>query len=104
MTPYCNPTTPTECNYNQLLKKERKIIERCFGQLKRRFPILQYVCRVKLDNVVKILGDTEFEPAEEIEHVQDDVEDANIHEEVPLRQQGEEIRNNLSIVIQNLIT
>ncbi|CAH1993885.1 unnamed protein product [Acanthoscelides obtectus] len=40
MTPFINPTPGAEINYNKLLKQERVISERCFGQLKRRFPIL----------------------------------------------------------------
>ncbi|CAH1988584.1 unnamed protein product [Acanthoscelides obtectus] len=51
MTPFRNPTLGAEINYNKLLKQERVITERCFGQLKRRFRILHYVCRVKLENV-----------------------------------------------------
>ncbi|CAH1987848.1 unnamed protein product [Acanthoscelides obtectus] len=51
MTPFRNPTPGAEINYNKLLKQERVIIKRCFGQVKRRFPVLQYVCRVKLENV-----------------------------------------------------
>ncbi|CAH2012763.1 unnamed protein product [Acanthoscelides obtectus] len=39
MTPVRNPTPGAEINYNKLLKQERVIIERCFGQLKRRFPM-----------------------------------------------------------------
>ncbi|CAH1958140.1 unnamed protein product [Acanthoscelides obtectus] len=74
MTPFRNPTPGAEINYNKLSKQERAIIERCFGQLKRRFPILQSVFRVKLENVLKIiiacivlynvatsLGDPDFE-------------------------------------------
>ncbi|CAH2000150.1 unnamed protein product [Acanthoscelides obtectus] len=37
MTSFRNPTPGAEINYNKLLKQERVIIERCFGQLKRRF-------------------------------------------------------------------
>ncbi|CAH1999705.1 unnamed protein product [Acanthoscelides obtectus] len=55
MTPFRNPTPGAEINYNKLLKQKRVIVERCFGHLKRRFPILQYVCRVKLENVQKII-------------------------------------------------
>ncbi|CAH2016435.1 unnamed protein product [Acanthoscelides obtectus] len=44
-----------EINYNRLSKQERVIIERCFGLLKCRFSILQYVCCVKLGNVPKII-------------------------------------------------
>lgn len=50
-----NPTPGEEVNYNKLLKKGRVIIEQCFGQLKRRFPILQYVYCVKLENVQKMI-------------------------------------------------
>lgn len=114
MTPFRNPTSPAEVNYNKLFKKERVIIERCFGQLKRRFPILQYVCRVKLENVPKIivtcvvlhniaktLGDRDFEPAEEIPEEDEENHHDNNSDEQALRQQGQEIRNNLSIVMYN---
>ncbi|CAH1964379.1 unnamed protein product, partial [Acanthoscelides obtectus] len=95
-TPFRNPTPGAEINYNKLLNQERVIIDRCFSQLKRRFPILQYVCRVKLENVPKIiiacivlhnvaksLGDPDIELVE-----QDPDEDEGNHEndELPLRQ------------------
>ncbi|CAH1967912.1 unnamed protein product [Acanthoscelides obtectus] len=72
LTSFRNPTLGTEINYthNKLLKQEIVIIERC--------PILQYVCRVKLENVPKIiiacivlhnvaksLGDPDFELVEQ---------------------------------------
>ncbi|CAH1976012.1 unnamed protein product [Acanthoscelides obtectus] len=93
-----NPIPEAEINYNKLLKQERVIIERCFGQLKRRFPILQYVCGLKLENVPKIiiacivlhhvakrLGHSDFELVE-----QDPDEDEGNHEndELPLCQLG----------------
>ncbi|XP_044745098.1 putative nuclease HARBI1 [Coccinella septempunctata] len=111
MTPFRNPYSGPELNYNKLLKKERVIIERCFGQLKRRFPILQYVCRVKLEkvpkiivacfvlhNVAKTLKDIDLEVTEEVIE-EDDNDNGEI--DVPLQQQGREIRRNLSIVINN---
>lgn len=114
MTPFRNPTPGAELRYNKLLKKERVIIERCFGQLKRRFPILQYVCRVKLENVPKIiiacvmlhniaktLADPDFQAGEEEpEEVEDAAPEENENnDELPLRQQGQQIRRNLSLVI-----
>ncbi|CAH1977742.1 unnamed protein product [Acanthoscelides obtectus] len=88
ITPFRNPTPGAEINYNKLLKQERAIIERCFGQLKRWFPILQYVCCVKWENVLKIiiacivlhnvaksLGDPDIELVE-----QDPDEDEGNHE------------------------
>lgn len=55
MTPFRNPQTDRERKFNKLLAKERVIIEQCFGQLKRRFPILGYVCRIKLENVPNMI-------------------------------------------------
>ncbi|CAH1956586.1 unnamed protein product [Acanthoscelides obtectus] len=42
MTPFRNPTPGAEINYKKLLKQKKVLIDRCFGQLKRRFPILEY--------------------------------------------------------------
>lgn len=111
MTPFTNPTPGAELKFNQLLKRERVTIERCFGQLKRRFPILQYVCRVKLQkvpkvivtcivlhNVAKTLGDPDWEPQEVMN---DDEDDDHLDQIGPLRQQGQEIRRNLSLIINN---
>ncbi|XP_047106771.1 putative nuclease HARBI1 [Schistocerca piceifrons] len=74
MTPFQNPETPDERAYNRLHSKERVIIEWCFGQVKRRFPILQNKIRLAqtkipsviiacfvLHNVAKHLGDEDFE-------------------------------------------
>nr|CAH7723213.1 unnamed protein product [Callosobruchus chinensis] len=55
MTPYRNPNTPEETRYDNLLKKERMCIERCFRQLKQRFSILQYKARFKLENIPKLI-------------------------------------------------
>ncbi|XP_049790260.1 putative nuclease HARBI1 [Schistocerca nitens] len=74
MTPFQNPETPDERAYNRLHSKETVIIERCFGQVKRRFPILQNKIRLAqtkipsviiacfvLHNVAKHVGDEDFE-------------------------------------------
>ncbi|XP_061397459.1 putative nuclease HARBI1, partial [Musca vetustissima] len=70
MTPFRNPTTDIEKTYNKVFTRERVIIERCFGQLKQRFSILQYKIRVStelaphviascfiLHNIAKFLND-----------------------------------------------
>jgi hypothetical protein len=49
LTPYRIPATPEEIAYNNLFKGERVIIERCFGQVKQRFPTLQNTIRLSLD-------------------------------------------------------
>lgn len=55
LTPYRNPTTPQEIAYNTLHKRERVIIERCFGQLKRRFPVLQHQIRLNIDKIPSVI-------------------------------------------------
>ncbi|XP_058840786.1 putative nuclease HARBI1 [Topomyia yanbarensis] len=74
MTPYRNPNTPQQQRYNKIHSSERVIIERVFGQVKRRFPFLQSKVRVNtrripsmilscfvLHNIAKYLKDEEFE-------------------------------------------
>ncbi|XP_050299639.1 putative nuclease HARBI1 [Anthonomus grandis grandis] len=55
MVPFRNPNTPQERAHNNLFTKERVIIERCFGQLKQRFPMLQYKVRVSIEKVPKFV-------------------------------------------------
>ncbi|CAH1976097.1 unnamed protein product [Acanthoscelides obtectus] len=72
MTPYRDPLTPKQISYNR--SRERVIIERRFGQVKQRFPILQTKVRIKtekvssfilncfiLHNVAKHLNEENFE-------------------------------------------
>ena len=56
MTPYEEQlNAPQERSYNNCLMRERIITERCFGQLKRRFPILQSRVRVHLNLVPSVI-------------------------------------------------
>jgi hypothetical protein len=54
-TPFMNAVTPQERTYNRFHASERVIIERCFGQLKRRFPILHYKVRLSLEKVPAVI-------------------------------------------------
>ena len=55
MTPYKEPlNVPQERSYN-CLKRERLSIERCFGQLKKRFPILQSRVTVHLNLIPRVI-------------------------------------------------
>lgn len=56
MTPFRNPQTEAETNYNKIFTKERCIIERCFGQLKQKFTILQYKIRIGADLVAMVIA------------------------------------------------
>ena len=55
MTPLRNPQTAQERRYNLSHARTRNVIERLFGVLKRRFPILQETMRNKLENVYPII-------------------------------------------------
>ena len=55
MVPWINPATPAQQHYNKIFCRERVIIERCFGQLKARFPILQYKVRSKLEKIAPVV-------------------------------------------------
>nr|XP_023025033.1 putative nuclease HARBI1 [Leptinotarsa decemlineata] len=51
ITPFKRPRTHQEREFNLIHAGERVIIERCFGQLKRRFPILG----VTLNNIPQVV-------------------------------------------------
>lgn len=55
ITPFKPAQTPRERNYNYTHSSDRVIIERCFGQLKKRFPILGNCVRVALNNVPQVI-------------------------------------------------
>lgn len=55
LTPKINPLTRAENLYNEFQIRTRNSVERLFGVLKRRFPILAYGLRVKLETVLKII-------------------------------------------------
>ena len=117
MTPFSIVEDAAQAAFNRLLKKERVIIEHAFGQLKRRFPILKYVCRVKMENtpkvivacavlhnIAKYLGDADFEDAGEMEA--EEIEDEELQEvlemtEAATRAAGQARRTQLTQLIYN---
>jgi hypothetical protein len=48
MTPLNNPVTPAEILYNESHRRTRNIIERTFGNWKRRFPVISIGTRCKV--------------------------------------------------------
>lgn len=55
ITPFKPARTHHQRQFNLLHCQERVIIERCFGQLKRRFPILGNCVRISLQNIPKLV-------------------------------------------------
>lgn len=55
LTPYRNTHSAQELNYNRIHTKERVVIERAFGQLKARFPILKGPIRLKTERIPTII-------------------------------------------------
>ncbi|KAG5863175.1 hypothetical protein JTB14_018831 [Gonioctena quinquepunctata] len=53
MTPLANPVTPGENLYNDALIRTRNAIERVFGIWKRRFPVVAYGLRLKLETIYR---------------------------------------------------
>ncbi|XP_047116158.1 putative nuclease HARBI1 [Schistocerca piceifrons] len=114
MTPFRNPTEDSHKSFNNLLKKERVLIERCFGQLKRRFPVLQYMCRVAipnvptikachfiLHNVAKHLQDEDFEDTAQDLHKDGDNEEEKPLTEADILRRGRQRRQAIAALIQN---
>lgn len=116
MVPYRNPDTPQQISYNRLLSSERVIIERCFGQLKRRFPSLHYGVRLALPSVPSFIltcfilhniskylqDDDDFDDVNEnCESDSDTDGDYNDHEPA-IHIRGQHKRNELAEIIHNL--
>ncbi|CAH2004989.1 unnamed protein product [Acanthoscelides obtectus] len=112
LTPFKNPTTPIQENYNLIHAKERCVIERCFGQLKRRFPMLQYTFRLKIENIPKHIVSAFVlhniskhlqDPYHDFDPVQMEVQDAI--ELIPegnqpqIRNRGTQRRNDVALAI-----
>jgi hypothetical protein len=55
MIPFRNPVTQEQQSYNKLHCRERGIIERCFGQLKQRFPVFQNKRRLSSEQIPSII-------------------------------------------------
>ncbi|KOB68289.1 Uncharacterized protein OBRU01_18676 [Operophtera brumata] len=55
MTPLENPRTPAEQLYNESQIRTRKPVERSYGVWKRRFPVLAFGMRVKLDKALVVI-------------------------------------------------
>ena len=55
LTPLVNPVLRGERLYNEAHVRTRNVIERCFGVWKRRFPVLAYGLRLKLNTVLQVV-------------------------------------------------
>lgn len=59
MTPLLHPATANKQLYNESHIRTRNCIERCFGVLKRRFPILAYGIRLQnIDAIMAVITST----------------------------------------------
>lgn len=112
LTPFDEPRNAHERKYNVTHAQERVIIERVFGQLKRRFPILSSQVRIRFENIPKLviscavlhniakhLNDA-WELEDVIENAIDEGDDVPVHNldrnEVRIRRRGQQKRREIS--------
>lgn len=115
MTPYPQPETEQQQRYNVLHARSRVAIERSFGQLKRRFPILRYGIRLQLHkaptcilacfvlhNVAKFLNEEDIDDPQYIGDADDQLthEDDNAGDGAQqLRLRGQLRRNEIAALV-----
>lgn len=113
LTPYSEVRNAQERQFNLIHAQERVIIERVFGQIKRRFPILSSQVRIALEkipkliiacvvlhNISKHLNDAwDFpDPYEDDVNENNDISDENIdRNEVRIRRRGQQKRSQISV-------
>lgn len=112
LVPYKDPVSQIQKQFNRVYAKERVIIERVFGQLKRRFPALHYGLRVKLErvsemiiaccilhNLAKHLNDADDFP--EVENEERPVFDGTEEADAVIRRKGQIVRDEIATVLYN---
>lgn len=55
LTPFLNPATEGQNKYNKAHIKTRNVVERQYGVLKRRFPVLAVGIRLKLETAINVI-------------------------------------------------
>lgn len=117
ITPYSNPVDNVQRHFNKIYAKERVIIERCFGQVKKRFPILHYkvrtalhtvpsviICCFVLHNIAKYLNDSDDFPELDDNNDNGEPEPATVGDPVTLsdrriRELGQQKRDHIANII-----
>jgi len=80
LTPIANPTTRAERLYNESQIRTRNVVERTFGVWKRRFPVLFFGLRLKIETSMAVIQScailhniarlaNEPQPPDEIENI-----------------------------------
>lgn len=117
MTCYRNPASPHEQRFNRILKTDRSIIERAFGELKQRFPMLYQKIRIETERIPKFITACfilhkiaiflkDLEPFdEELQHDDEIENNENEYDNLPgnseLLRRGKFTRNAIALMIQN---
>lgn len=103
LTPLITPRSPSEQKYNETQIRTRNSIERFFGVIKRRFPVLSLGMRVRLDTVQDIIvattvlhniARTENEEEPEIYNIEDD-DNTNHFDQSQILRQDNAVRDAL---------
>lgn len=83
LTPFQNPATNIEKYFNKMHARECVIMERCFGQLKRRFPIVNYTVRPKTDKISRYImcGFISHNCAKFLNNLNEQFEDIDVEEQ-----------------------
>lgn len=118
LTPYLNPTTPQETLFNMSHISTRNVVERSYGILKRRWPVLSMGMRVKLQTIQMIIvacavlhniaiDERDRMPPDEIEDFERVLADVVVPTEpLPVEQENRrvQVRRNRNNDVRDLLT
>lgn len=79
LTPFLNPNTPSEVAYNHAHAVTRNVIERCFGVLKRRFPVLSLGIRLAMNTTLAVIVACAVLHNIAVEQHDEEIEDHIVH-------------------------
>lgn len=112
MTPLANPITKAEKLYNESQIRSRNVVERTFGVWKRRFPVLFFGLRLKIETTMAVIQscailhniariENDPQPTDEIENIVQLLSNEIVEIEAAIQQQNNSVAHAVRTALIN---